>query len=279
MRVGHPPPVATVVRVEKPGSNGRPPTSACPRPDRGIVREIREGAMARPFGPSMSASVLAFAITVLSALPAGPASRNADTENAVRAAQAALTQAEAVLNDARAAEKKARNAAAKTKVRAAVVEAERRAAEAAVAVARARARNELDPAQAAAPGAVSPESLIHARIDVEAAEQDFARAVDARAAAERKAAEVIRALAHELAQAAEQRQGVVATDSAAERRRQLADIEAMETRIKTDVHAATIPAARAQAGEAEARARLDVARRREAEVRTAIENSLRAETR
>ena len=277
MRVGHPPPVATVVRVEKPGSNGRPPTSACPRPDRGIVREIREGAMARSFGPSMSASILAFAITVLSALPAGPASQNADTENAVRAAQAALTQAEAVLNDARALEKKARNAAAKTKARAAVVEAERRAAEAAVAVA--RARNELDPAQAAARSAVSPESLIHARIDVEAAEQDFARAVDARAAAERKAAEVIRALAHELAQAAEQRQSAVATDSAAERRRQLADIEAMETRIKTDVHAATIPAARAQAGEAEARARLNAARRREAEVRTAIENSLRAETR
>lgn len=225
----------------------------------------------------MSASVLAFAITVLSALPAGTASRNADTENAVRTAQAALTRAEAVLNDARAAEKKTRNAAAKIKARAVVVEAERRAAEAAIAVA--RARNELDPAQAAAPSAVSPESLIHARIDVEAAEQAFARAVDVRTAAERKAAEAIRALAHELAQAAEQRQSMIATDSAAERQRQLADIETMENRIKTDMHAATIPAARAQAGEAEARARLDAARRREAEVRTVIENSIRAETR
>lgn len=233
--------------------------------------------MTRPFDPSLSASIFAFAMAVLSALPADPASRNADTENAVRAAQAALIQAEAVLNDARAAEKKARNAAAKTKARVAVVEAERRAAEAAVAVA--RARNEPDPAPAAAPSAVSPESLIQARIDVETAEQAFARAVDARAAAERKAAETIRALAHELAQAAEQKQRAVATDSAAERERQLAGIEAMETRIKTDVHAATVPATRAQTAEAEARARLEAARRREADVRNAIETDLRAEAR
>ncbi len=117
--------------------------------------------------------------------------------------------------------------------------------------------------------AVSPEDLVNARIEVEAAEAAHERAKVARADIERKTGDEIRDLAKRLADAAELRKRSVEGPKADE-------AASLEARLKTLIQEETAKARGAESREAEALARLETARAREARVRAEIEARLPA---
>lgn len=198
------------------------------------------------------------------------------------------TKRQAALRAIAAEEKKAR--AKQAKARAAEADAERNAEAAATALARARAAD--PPAKSAAPEPVKPppgaktipapvkpapapasaaslEALIHARMDVEAAEAALARAKAARADIERKTGDEVRELARQLADAVELKKRAGDGPKAAE-------AAALEARLKARIQETTAEASGAETREAEAAAALEAARTRESRARAEIEARLPA---